>query len=253
MSVKTGEIYKVGSHIVACGDCRDRDFVPIVIGERKVRAVITDPPYGVAYVENKKHIAGVSKDKEIKGDHTQSEKEYSKFTKDWITPVLPKLSEYNTFHIFNSDLMFLSLRKGMRDAGVRFTQMLIWLKNRAVMGRMDYLPQQELIAYGWYGKHKFERSKAKSLLIHPRPNKSSLHPTQKPIGLLRRLILNVTKHDEVVYDPFLGSGSTAVAASQLSRACIGIEIEPEYVEVSMKRLEKLLGITRELIDTYEAR
>lgn len=252
-TVKAGQIYSVGKHRIGCGDSLNNLFVKAVVGGNKVRAVLTDPPYGVAYVENKRGIVklGVENAKEIKGDHLQSEYEYTQFTKAWIDAIVPFLDSYNTFHIFNSSAMFLALRTGMHMSNIYFSQMLIWVKNQPVMSRKDYLPQHELIAYGWYGKHKFERSQGKDLIFHPRPSKSKLHPTQKPIGLLRKLIPNVTKIDEYIYDGFLGSGSTAVACEHLGRGCIGIEQDPEYVEISLKRLEKLTGEKRQLHNDYE--
>lgn len=251
--IKKGEIYSVGNHIIACGSSLDSKFVEKVIGDKKIRAVLTDPPYGVAYVENKKGLADLAVEKKIKGDHLQTEYEYSRFTQKWIEAVTLHMTPYNTFHIFNSDKMFLALRTGMHMAGLHFSQMLIWLKNQPVMGRMDYLPQQELIAYGWYGKHKRERSQSKSLIVHPRPQKSKLHPTQKPIGLLRKIIPNVTKIGDYIYDGFLGSGSTAVASEQLGRFCIGIEYDLEYVEITIKRLEILTKQKRVLITNHENR
>lgn len=250
MSIKNGEIYKVADHIIACGDCLDPEFVSKVIGDMKIKAVITDPPYGVDYVKNKKDVArlGVKDPKEILGDHIQSEQEYEKFTEKWIKAVLPYLGLYNTFHIFNSDAMLLALRSGMRSSGLYFGQMLIWIKNQSVLGRKDYLPQFELIAYGWYGKHKLERSKAKSVIFHPKPNKSKSHPTQKPIGLLRKIIPNVTRIKDVVYDGFLGSGSTSIACHHLGRISVGIEIDPDYVEIAVSRMEKLTRSKRVLIN-----
>jgi hypothetical protein len=75
MKVNKGEIYKVGNHIVGCGDSTDQLFVSKVIGKNKIRAIIADPPYGVAYVENKKGFIklGVKDEKIIAGDHIQSE------------------------------------------------------------------------------------------------------------------------------------------------------------------------------------
>ncbi len=240
--VTAGQIYTVGKHVVGCGDSLDADFVKAVVGDHKVRAVLTDPPYGVACVENAK---------KIKGDHLQSEDEYAEFTQTWIDAVVPFLDTYNTFHIFNSSTMFLALRIGMQNSGLYFSQMLIWVKNQPVMSRKDYLPQHELIAYGWHGKHKRERSQGKDLIFHPRPSKSKLHPTQKPIGLLRKLIPNISKIDEYIYDGFLGSGSTAIACEHLGRGCIGIEQDPDYVEICLKRLEKLTEKERQLHSDYE--
>lgn len=243
MEVANGDIFKVGGHIIACGDSLDREFVGTVIGSHKIRAVITDPPYGVAYVENKKGLSklGVKDEKVIANDHLQSEEEYEEFTRKYLGTIIPYLTEYNAVYIFNADPMFPSLRSGMKSAGFYYSQMIIWLKNQPVMSRKDYLSLYELIAYGWFGKHKMERSKAKNVIYHPRPTRSRLHPTQKPVGLLRKIIPNSTKVGDFVYDPFLGSGSTAVACEHLGRKCIGIELDEAYVEASIKRLEKLTG------------
>ncbi len=242
IKVKTGEIYKVGENIIACGDSLDKEFVEKVIGEHKIKCVLCDPPYAVAYGKN--IMNNISKDKEILNDHLQSEDEYKEFTKGWLSLVLPHLTEYNACYIFNSDAMYSALRLAIKEVGLYYSQMLIWVKGQPVMGRKDYLPQFELIAYSWFGKHKMERSKAKSVLFYPKPQSSKLHPTMKPIGLLRKIIPNSTRYGEYIYDPFLGSGSTLIASTELGRKCIGIEIEPEYVEVSLQRIEKLTGLTR---------
>jgi len=106
---------------------------------------------------------------------------------------------------------------------------------------MDYLPQHEFIAYGWFGTHEFHKSKDKSILFYPKPNKSKLHPTMKPVGLLRRLILNSTKVGDAVYDPFGGSGSTLIACEQTKRRCLTIEVDPKYCQTIIDRFNKLTG------------
>jgi DNA modification methylase len=243
MKINKGDIFKIGNHIVGCGDSTDKEFVDRVIGNNKIRVILTDPPYGVAYVENKKDFLklGVKTDKVIIGDHTQNEKEYEDFTKKYLQVVIPYLDKYNACYIFNADLMFPALRSGFTNSGFYYSQMLIWIKNQPVMSRKDYLSQYELIAYGWLNKHKTERSKNKNVIYHPRPNKSKLHPTQKPIGLLRKLIPDNTNIGDIIYDPFLGSGSTAIASEHLGRKCIGIELDESYVEIIIRRLEKLTG------------
>lgn len=82
----------------------------------------------------------------------------------------------------------------------------------------------------------------KSILYYPKPNKSSLHPTQKPIGLLRRIILNSTEIGEVIYDCFGGSGSTMVACEQTKRKCVMVELDPEYCQTIINRFDKTFGI-----------
>ena len=241
--IQQGNIYKLGEHIIACGNSLDASFVSKVIGDKKIRAIISDPPYGVEYVEGKRAFnkLGVDSDKVIIGDQLQSDEKYAKFNQTWLEAVKPYLELYNACYIFNGDKMYPALRIGMKEAGFYYSQMIIWIKNQVVLGRKDYLPMFELIAYGWYGKHKMERSKAKSVIFHPKPNASKLHPTQKPVGLLRKLIPNSTKINEYIYDPFLGSASSAIACEHLGRRCIGIDIDPEYVAIAISRLEKLTG------------
>jgi len=241
-SITSGDIFELGNHFLACGDSRDSELVKKLIGEDKITAVVTDPPYGVAYIEGKKGFFEEKKERKIiQNDHTQSEEEYQKFTASWIEAIKPYLTNSNTFYIFNSDKMLFALWEGMKEAGCKFAQLLIWVKTHAVIGRMDYLPQHELIAYGWVGKHKFRKSKDKSVLVCPKPNKSKEHPTMKPVGLLRRLILNSTQVGDAVYDGFGGSGQTLLACEQTKRKCFMVEIDPEYCQVIIRRFEKLTG------------
>lgn len=246
-SINFGSVFKVGNHIIGCGDSRDPVFVAKVVGNLKIKAVISDPPYGVAVTESKRDFQPLLKDKIIANDHLQTDDEYTKFTAEWVDAVKPYLDRKNVFYIFNCDKMIFALRDGFVKAGGRFAQLLIWVKTHAVIGRLDYAPQHELILYGWIGTHEFLKGKDKSVLVYPKPNKSPLHPTTKPVGLIRRLILNSTRIGDVVYDGFLGSGTCAVACEETKRVCIGIELDPEYVALAIARLEKLLGTKAEQI------
>lgn len=241
--IQQGDIWQLGNHILGCGSSTDAEFVAKVVGEERIKCILTDPPYGVAYVEGKKDFNKLGKDdnKAIANDHLQSEEEYIRFTKGWLDPVKENLEHYNAAYIFNSDMMFRALRTGMERAGFYYSQMIIWVKNTVVIGRKDYLPMHELIAYGWFGRHKMERSKAKSVLFHPKPSSSKLHPTMKPVGLLRKILPNSTQFGDTVYDPFGGSGSTLIACEHLGRRCIMIELDPAYVGTIIERWEKLTG------------
>ena len=240
--IKYGDIFKLGEHLLLCGSSSDTELIKKLVDEQKIKAVICDPPYGVAVAESKEGFRTLSKNKAIVNDQLQTDDEYQKFTKDWIDAVTPHLERKNSFYIFNSDKMVFALREGMVEAGMKFAQLLIWVKTHAVIGRMDYAPQHELIAYGWFGVHEFVKSKDKSVLICPRPNKSSMHPTTKPLDLIRRLILNSTRIGDVVFDGFLGSGTTLLACEQTKRVCIGVELDPEYCQTIIARFEKLSGI-----------
>ncbi len=244
-SIKYGEAFRLGNHLLLCADSRNKDMVAKLIGKQKIKSVIIDPPYGVAVTESKQGFQTLAKNKVIVNDHLQSDAEYRKFTRDWIEAVTPFLERKNSFYIFNSDKMVFALREGMMEAGVKFGQLLIWVKTHAVVGRMDYAPQHELIAYGWYGVHEFLKSKDKSVLVCPKPNKSKMHPTTKPLDLIRRLILNGTRIGDVVYDGFLGSGTTLLACEQTKRVCVGVELDPEYCQTVIDRFEKLTGIKAE--------
>ena len=236
-SIKCGDVIKLGDHVLLCGDCRDKELVEKILKERKIRAVITDPPYGVNYVESKKGIARIAVDKKIENDDISSEEAYKDFTEEWISSVLDYLEDKNSFYIFNSDKLLTSLISGIKNMGINFSQLLIWIKNTSVIGRKDYLIQHELIVSGWYKKHLFRKSKDKSVIFCPKPNKSRLHPTMKPLSLIRRLILNSSNIGDYIYDPFGGSGTTLIACEQTKRKCIMIETDSQYCETIIKRFK----------------
>lgn len=242
MSVNTGDLFALGEHRLICGDATDSLIVKKLVGEQLIDVVLTDVPYGVGYVESKQDfIQSVAKQKIIANDQSQTSTQYQQFMQDWIRAVKPHLANKNSFYVFNSDKMLFALEDAFTSEGIKFAQLLIWIKNSAVVGRLDYLPQHELIAYGWHGRHKFVKSKDKSVLFYPKPNKSVLHPTMKPIGLLRRLILNSSNRGETVYDCFGGSGSTLIACEQTNRRCLMVELDPEYCQTIIDRWEKLTG------------
>ena len=133
----------------------------------------------MGYVENKDWVGlrgpgggGSTRHKTIEGDQEQTEGEYADFTRRWLEALIPHLAPKNSFYIFNSDVMACALRAGMKQAGVYCSQFIIWVKNSMVLGRKDYNPQHELIAYGWHGAHKFERSTAKSVMFCPKTGES---------------------------------------------------------------------------------
>ncbi len=241
-SIKYGDIFRIGNHILGCGDALDAEFVKRVIGQTKIQMILSDPPYGIKFVEGKLGFSEPKMNKKILNDDIISEDKYRQFTHDWLASAVPFLARHNAAYIFNSDRMIFALREGMELAGLKFSQLLIWIKNHSVIGRKDYLPGHELIAYGWHGAHDFKKAKDKSLLFYPKPSSSPLHPTQKPVGLLRRLILNSTDIGDTIYDCFAGSGSTGIAAEQTKRSSILIERDEEYCLVIVERFEKLFDL-----------
>ncbi|KKR33128.1 MAG: methylase N-4/N-6 domain protein [Candidatus Falkowbacteria bacterium GW2011_GWF2_39_8] len=234
-SIKAGQIWQLGDHRLACGSSLDAELVNRLIDNLKINAIISDPPYGVSVVEAKEGFSQLKVNKKILNDNISSEKDYCTFSKEWLCLVTPHLTKKNSIYIFNSDKMLFALKQALDELGIYFSQLIIWVKNHAVIGRKDYLPQHELILFGWFGTHLFRRSKDKSVLFYPKPNKSNMHPTTKPIELISRIILNSTNIGEIVFDGFGGSGTCLIAAELTKRCCLMVEYDLEYCEIIMKR------------------
>lgn len=249
MKIQNGDLIKLGEHLLLCGDAMKAEDVVKVLSEKSIDLVLTDPPYGIGYVEGKMGFTqSLGKSKVIKNDHVQSEAEYLDFTKSWIRHLAPHMAQKNAMYIFNTDKMIFPIRLAMQEHGFKFAQLLIWAKTHAIIARMDYLPQHELIIYGWHGTHQFLKAKDKSVIVYPKPSKSKLHPTMKPVGLLRRLILNSSKVNDIVYDPFGGSGSTLLACEQTKRRCLMIETDFEYCETIVMLWEKMTKQEAQRVD-----
>jgi DNA modification methylase len=246
-SIKLGDCFRIGEHIIGCGDSCDKEFVAKLLAKRSVKAVVTDPPYGIAVVESAKGFKNLANLTPILGDQIVNDIEYAVFTKAWMQAIIPHLERKNTFHIFGADKMIFALRDGFGATGAKFGQLLVWVKTSSIIGRMDYAPQHELIVYGWHGTHEFLKSKDKSVIVYPKPNRSPRHPTTKPIGLIRRLVLNTTRVGDVVFDGFLGSGTPLHACQQTKRICVGVELSPDYVASIIADCERLYGIKAEKI------
>src|SRR5947209_1030920 len=139
LPITIGDMFQLGTHKLLVGDAKDAKAVAKLLGEERISLILCDPPNGVAYVEGKENFTGRTEShRAIQNDHEQSEDEYRQFTKEWMEAVRPFLTDKNAYYVFNSDRMVLALREGMRDAGYRFAQLLIWAKTHSVIGRMDY-------------------------------------------------------------------------------------------------------------------
>lgn len=246
------KLWRLGRHRLILGDATSREDIDKLIGHNKVTLILTDPPYGVGYVEGKqdflKTIQRDSKGKEfsaIKGD--QIDIDYYDLSTKWLEAVKPHLKDKNAFYIFNGDTKLRELLNALHDTKYTKSSILIWLKNHIVVGRKDYHPQHELIVYGWHGSHLYFGNRDKTALFFPKPNKSKLHPTMKPPALLRRLIYHSTKPCDIVLDPFAGSGSTLIACEQLGRTCLMVEYEESYCKTIIERWEKLTSRKAEAI------
>lgn len=241
-NIKHWDAFQIWEHILIYGDSTKKEYLEKVLKDKKIKSIITDPPYWIDYVESKKSFYKSMEHKNIENDEIQTDEKYIDFTSKYLEVVKDYLEEKNTYYIFNSDKMIFTLKEALEKQNFKLSQLLVWVKNGWVIGRLDYLPQHELIAYGWYKKHEFLRSKWKTIFNYPKTLKNTIHPTMKPVSLIRELILNSTHIWEYVYDPFLGSGTTMVAADQTKRKCIWVEFEKEYIIKIIERMEKNFSI-----------
>ena len=131
----------------------------------------------------------------------------------------------------------------MLDAGA-WRQTLNWCKDSMVLGRSDYHYQHEPILYGWKpgAAHREPPTRDQTTVWNiARPRASREHPTMKPVELVERAIANSSADGELVVDPFLGSGTTVIAASKTGRVGYGMELSPVYCDVILKRWEIYSG------------
>ena len=140
---------------------------------------------------------------------------------------------------------------GLLRIGFLYPQQIIWDKGRTVLTRTHYWYQHEPCWYvrkknaPWYGKAGENATVWSAIspkfIFSGSDERKYDHPTQKPVELMRRPILNHTKRSELVYDPFLGSGTTLAAAELTERVCCGMELDPKYVDVVILRWQSLVG------------
>lgn len=233
-------------HRLLCGDATDSGSVARVMGGVKASMLLCDPPYGVQLDSKNEFLNKIDKGNRvqtpIEGDDIA---DYRAFFTAFLRSAV--LDTYNTAFVFMQGKHFCDLCLAFDDAGYYRSCELVWAKNNHVLGRQDYNHQHELILYGWRGKHKFYGQSPTTLLQYDRPSVSELHPTMKPLPLLRQLIEDGSPPGGIVYDGFLGSGSTMVAAEQSGRSCYGLEISPAYTAVVLERMSEM-GLTPRLGD-----
>jgi DNA modification methylase len=253
---ESGQLWQAGSHRLICGDCHDPAVVARVwkTDEGRARMIWTDPSYGVRYAEKNRYLnltdRGNRIQKPIANDHLNA-KEAGALFRDALAAAVPHYepgaSVYASVPAGPSLRYFID---GLEAAGFSFKTTLVWVKDSFVIGMGDYHHRHELVLYGWLetGPHYFIDDRTQDSVFEvDRPRVSELHPTTKPLELIARMVNNSSRVGELVYDPFLGSGSTVVAAHQLGRIGYGCEIDPGYLAVALERLA-LIGLKPELVN-----
>lgn len=225
---KPGDIWYLGKHRVICGDSTKMETYERLMEGVKANLVLTDPPYNVDVQET----AG-----KIMNDN-MSDSDFYNFLLAAYQCMHENLADDGSIYVWHADTEGLNFRKAFRDAGFYLSGCCIWKKNSLVLGRSPYQWIHEPCLFGWKkgGRHQwYADRKQTTVWEYDKPKSSPDHPTMKPVTLMSYPIKNSTMTNGVVLDPFLGSGSTLVACMETDRVCMGIELDPKFVDVIVKR------------------
>ncbi|HEM3491836.1 TPA: DNA modification methylase [Streptococcus suis] len=231
---KRGDIWQLGKHRVICGDSTKAETYDRLLGDKKANLVVTDPPYNVDVEETAGKIL----------NDNMPDSDFYQFLFDMFTQVEKHMESDGSIYVFHADTEGLNFRKAFKEAGFYLSGCCIWKKNSLVLGRSPYQWQHEPCLFGWKqkGKHQwFSDRKQTTIWEYDRPKSSKDHPTMKPIPLMAYPIQNSSMRGTIVLDPFLGSGSTLMAADQTGRVCYGIELDEKFVDVIVKRYIESTG------------
>jgi DNA modification methylase len=238
---KPGDIYLCGNHRLMCGDSTSSEDVSRLLGNVKPLLMVTDPPYGVEYDPTWRADRGISKRTNKMGTVSNDDKF------DWrdAWALFPGSIAY----IWHGDRHAGQVLDSVEAAGFEIRCQIIWAKDRFALSRGDYHWQHEPCWYAvkkgaisnWTG----DRSQTTLWNIKAREDSGHGHGTQKPVECMQRPIENNSSPGQVVYDPFIGSGSTMIAAEITGRCCYGMEIDPVYCDIIIQRWENFTGLKAE--------
>lgn len=246
-----GDLYEIGEHRLLCGDSTDSDQVAKLMNGEKADMVFTDPPYGVSYTggHNKKQRIG------IKSDEFQDE-DLSNLFQDSLNNACIFSKDSSPFYIWYAGGKSKETYLGLSNTPIEVRAVICWYKVKSGSGAFmsQYIPNYEPCIYGhkngksinWYGP-----TDEKTVWEFPKDKQNEFHLTQKPIPVVERALNNSSKVSNLIYDCFLGGGSTMVASHQMKRICYGMELDPKYCDVIVKRMLKLddkLTVKRNGID-----
>jgi DNA modification methylase len=261
---RRGDVFRVeGGHRLISGDATDPEAYAALMQGENARLVFTDEPYNVP-------IAGHV----TKGDHREfamasgemTEGQFLAFNQAWIEAALPHLCDGGLLGTFIDWRGYLTVQAAAVDAGLTAMNLIVWAKTNAGLGSL-YRSQHELfplykkgaaphinnIQLGKTGRWRsnvWTYPGASSVSSDSRKG-LEFHPTVKPEAMCADAILDLTNRSEIVLDPFLGSGSTLIAAQRTGRRCFGIELDPLYVDVAIRRYREIFGQSVVLESTGE--
>jgi DNA modification methylase len=262
---KLGDLFQLGVHRIICGSATDPAVLKRLMerDEAPVRLILTDEPYNVKIVGNV-----------TRGEHREfamasgemTDAQFLDFNIDWIDAALPYLCDGGVVGSFIDWRGAPTLGAAAAKLALTPLNLIVWAKTNAGMGSL-YRSQHELLPLFKKGTAQHlnninlgKRGRWRSN-VWTYPGASSLgsdarrglqdHPTVKPTAMLQDALLDLTNRGEVVLDPFLGSGSTLIAADKTNRVCRGVELDPRYVDVIIRRYQAATGKDAVLVDTGE--
>lgn len=239
--IETNRVYEVNGHRLLLGDSTSTESVSTLFGSLKADLLLTDPPYGVDLSDKNKMLNSLGgrhtaerRTEHIAGD--AQEVNYREMFKSFLS--LTPLAEVSSCYVFMSSNYLHELRNAIDELGYKFGDYLCWIKNAHSLTRKDYDSKLEHIAYFWKNTHKFYAKEHRTnVLMYDRLTKNELHISQKPVQILSQLVTDGSEEGSIVYDPFLGSGSTMQACHQNRRRCFGIEIDRKHFETAYDRIK----------------
>ena len=243
-----------------CGDSTSEEDLAKLVGDDLVDLIETDPPYNVDYHS--------SKGESIENDSHDDDVFY-RFLVQAFSNANYHLKEGGAFYIWHADSNGLIFRQAATDSGLTIKQNLVWIKNTFTIGRQDYQWRHEPCLYGWKegAAHYFIDMRSlstaneydrledldKDELVYlfrqllddtttvqhaDKPAANDLHPTMKPLTLIKKHVRNSSREGETVLDLFGGSGTTLIACEQMNRRCLMMEYDPKYAERIIRRWEE---------------
>ena len=241
-----GQVWNIGRHRLACGDCTDKAVVDAVMQGERAQLVMADPPYNVEYT-------GGSSNEHERADSYPDDKTgilYQNFLYGSLQNAFIYTDKNAVLHLWFSTSELRSVIGALDKSGWQDRSLIIWNKLKAHYGALgaQYKQRYEPMFYcykkgsspRWFGP-----SDEPNVWDEEQPHSNDLHPTMKPLPLYERSVRNHTEIDAIVYDPFAGSGTTMAAAERLGRTCFSIEISPAYCAVTLERLSGM-GLSPEL-------
>ena len=234
---RPGDLWILGNHRLLCGDSTVATDVERVLGGVAPLLMVSDPPYGVEYDPGWRNKAGAAATKRtgkvLNDDRADWREAWALFPGD-------------VAYVWHGALHAATVAESLEASGFAIRSQIIWAKERLVLSRGDYHWQHEPMLYAVKrtGKGHWAGDRKQTTLWRI-PNKDqdaeTVHGTQKPVECMRRPILNNSSPGQAVYEPFMGSGTTLIAAETTGRVCLGIELNPAYVDVAIERWQRFTG------------